>query len=270
MKILSSLKNFVIDIFEKRKLIMALAFNDFKKKYVNSYLGLFWSFVQPMISIGVYWFVFSVGFRMGNVGDGIPYIIWLICGLIPWYYFSDVFNSGTNVLYEYNYMLKQLVFRPIILPSIKILSNLITHLFFCVLIIVICLVYRMEITIYYFQFFYYLLCMIYLLTGTCLLFGSLKAFLPDIGEFIVVILQLGVWITPIMWNIKTLSPKMQLLFKLNPMFYIVDGYRDSFIYKIWFWEKPNLTLSYFVISTAILIVGVIVFKKLQPHFNDVL
>ena len=94
--------------------------------------------------------------------------------------------------------------------------------------------------------------------------------MPDIGEFIVVILQLGVWITPIMWNIKTLSPKMQLLFKLNPMFYIVDGYRDSFIYKIWFWEKPNLTLSYFVISTAILIVGVIVFKKLQPHFNDVL
>ena len=85
-----------------------------------------------------------------------------------------------------------------------------------------------------------------------------------------VILQLGVWITPILWNIKILSPKMKLLFKLNPMFYVVDGYRDSFIYKIWFWEKPQWTFTFFVITTITMILGIAIFKRLQPHFNDIL
>lgn len=270
MEILKKIKKFIKEIYDKKNLIVALALNDFKKKYVTSYLGLFWSFVQPLINIGVYWFVFSVGFKMANVEEGVPYILWLVCGLIPWYYFSDVFNSGTNVLYEYNYMLKQLVFKPAILPSIKILSNLITHLFFSGIIVIICLFYKMQFSLYNLQYFYYLLCMIYLLIGTCLLFGSLKVFLPDIGEIIMVILQLGVWITPIMWNIKTLSPRLEFIFKLNPMYYIISGYRDSFIYKIGFWEKPNLTLSYFTISTFIFIIGIVVFRKLQPHFNDIL
>ena len=105
MKIINSMVEFIRDIYVKRKLIMALSYNDFKKKYSNSYLGLFWSFIQPLINIGVFWFVFSVGFRAADIEKGIPYILWLVCGFIPWYYFSDVFNTGTNVLYEYNYML---------------------------------------------------------------------------------------------------------------------------------------------------------------------
>lgn len=270
MKIISSMIEFIRDIYAKRKLIMALSYNDFKKKYSNSYLGLFWSFVQPLINIGVFWFVFSVGFRAADIEKGIPYILWLVCGFIPWYYFSDVFNTGTNVLYEYNYMLKQLVFRPMILPLIKILSNLITHIFFVGLIVVICFVHKVSLSLYSLQVFYYLFCMIYFLIGICLLFGSIKVFLPDVGELITVILQLGVWITPILWNIKILSPKMKLLFKLNPMFYVVDGYRDSFIYKIWFWEKPQWTFTFFVITTITMILGIAIFKRLQPHFNDIL
>ena len=270
MKFFKKIKIFLNEIYNKKNLIIALALNDFKKKYINSYLGLFWSFVQPLINIGVYWFVFSVGFKASNIEKGIPFILWLVCGLVPWYYFSDVLNTGTNVLYEYSYMLKQLVFRPIILPSIKILSNLITHIFFCVLILIMCPFYKKGFSLYNFQFFYYLICMIYFLLGICLLTSSLKVFLPDIGEVVVVVLQLGIWITPIMWNVKMLTGKLEIFFKLNPMYYIISGYRDSFIYKVWFWEKPNLTLSFFLISTIMLVVGIVFFKKLQPHFNDVL
>lgn len=269
-KNLSNLNSFLKDLYSKKRLIIALSLNDFKQKYTSSYLGLFWSFVQPLVNIGVFWFVFSVGFRTADIEKGIPFILWLVCGLIPWYYFSEVLNSGTNVLYEYSYMLKQMVFNPIVLPSIKILSNLITHLFFCILIIIICISYKMFTAVYILQIFYYLFCMIYLLFGTCLLFSSLKVFLPDIGEIVAVILQLGVWITPIMWNIKMVPERLQWIFKINPMYYIITGYRDTFIYKIWFWERQGLMLSFFLISTFFLIVGVLVFKKLKPHFNDVL
>lgn len=269
-KNLSSLKEFVLDFYLKRRLIMTLALNDFKQKYTSSYLGLFWSFVQPLINIGVFWFVFSVGFRAADIEKGVPFILWLICGLIPWYYFSEILSSGTNVLYEYSYMLKQMVFKPVILPSIKILSGLITHLFFCALILFITLIYKIPVTLHILQVFYYLFCMIYLLFGICLLFSSLKVFLPDIGEIVAVILQLGVWITPIMWNLKMVPLKLQWIFKINPMYYIVTGYKDTFIYKIWFWERPGLTVQYIIMSTLLLILGVVVFKKLRPHFNDML
>ena len=267
---LHNIRNFLIDIYDKRKLIVTLALNDFKKRYSSSYLGLFWSFVQPLINIGVFWFVFSVGFKAADIDKGVPFILWLICGLIPWYYFSEVLSTGSNVLYEYKYMLKQMVFRPSILPLIKILSGLITHVFFILIIIIISFLYKRSITIYYLQIIYYLMCMIYLLVGLTWIFSSLKVFLPDIGEIISVILQLGMWITPIMWNIKMIPENYRWIIKINPMFYIVDGFRDIFINKIWFWQKSMWTLQFLTLSTIFFILGAFIFKKLKPHFNDVL
>lgn len=265
-----NLKNFVLDIWYKKKLILALSLNDFKKRYSTSYLGLFWSFAQPLINIGVFWVVFTVGFRAADIEEGIPFILWLVCGLIPWYFFSDVFNSGSNILFEYSYMLKQMVFKPSILPIIKIISNSITHLFFIFIILIIRIGYGLEFSVYNLQVIYYFLCLVYFLIGICWLFSSIKVFLPDTGEIITVILQLGMWLTPVIWNVKMVPDKYKWIFKLNPMFYIVDGYRDSFIYKVWFWEKPKWTLLYFFITTIVVILGIMIFRRLQTHFNDVL
>ena len=110
----------------------------------------------------------------------------------------------------------------------------------------------------------------YLLVGLTWIFSSLKVFLPDIGEIISVILQLGMWITPIMWNVKMVPENYRWILKINPVFYIVDGFRDTFINKIWFWEKSTWTFYYLIIATVLFIFGAIIFKKLRPHFNDVL
>ncbi len=267
---LHNIRNFLIDIYDKRKLIVTLALNDFKKRYSSSYLGLFWSFVQPLINIGVFWFVFSVGFKAADIDKGVPFILWLICGLIPWYYFAETLSTGSNILYEYSYMLKQMVFRPSILPFIKIISNFITHVFFVIIIFIIAFIYGKGFDLYYLQLLYYIPCMVYLLIGLIWIFSSLKVFLPDIGEIITVILQLGMWITPIMWNIKIIPIKYMIFLKLNPMFYIVDGFRDTFINKIWFWEKIIWTPCYLLLTTCLFFSGIVIFKKLKPHFNDVL
>ena len=190
MKSTSNIKIFLMDIIQKRNLIFNLVINDFKKKYSSSYLGLFWSFAQPIINIGVFWFVFSVGFRASDIEEGVPFILWLVCGLIPWYYFSDVIVSGSNVFYEYSYMLKQMTFKPSILPCIKIFSYLITYLFFLLIIIGITFIYKINFSLYYLQSIYYVFCSIYLVIGLLWLFSSIKIFLPDMGEIISVILQL--------------------------------------------------------------------------------
>ena len=116
MNIFGILKN-------NRKLIFSLAKNDFKTRFAGSYLGIFWAFVQPVVTILVYWFVFQVGFRNGTV-DEFPFVLWLTAGLVPWFYFSEALMGATNSLLEYSYLVKKVVFNIDILPVIKVLSAL--------------------------------------------------------------------------------------------------------------------------------------------------
>ena len=84
----------VKDIFGNLKLISELSKNDLKKRFADSYFGILWAFVSPIITICVYWFVFTVGMRGGgNEVNGYPYVLWLISGLIPWFLFSDILRT---------------------------------------------------------------------------------------------------------------------------------------------------------------------------------
>ena len=114
-----------------RRLIWKLAKNDFKTRYAGSYFGVVWAMVQPVVIVLVYWFVFSVGLRAGNVMD-YPFVLYLISGIVPWFFFQDALNGGTNALIEYNYLVKKVVFKISVLPIVKIISALYVHIFFVV------------------------------------------------------------------------------------------------------------------------------------------
>ena len=103
------------ELFAGRTLIFQLAKNDFKKKYAGSYLGIVWAFVQPVVTVMVYWFVF--GMIRSSSPRPVPFVLWLIAGLIPWFFFQDGLINGTNALLEYNYLVKKVVFRIDILPN---------------------------------------------------------------------------------------------------------------------------------------------------------
>ena len=105
---------------ENSKLILFLSIDDLKKRYAGSSLGIFWAFVQPCVTILIYWFVFQVGLKSTAPGNGnIPFIVWIMCGLIPWFFFSDCLNAKTNVFIEYSYLVKKVVFNIEILPDRK-------------------------------------------------------------------------------------------------------------------------------------------------------
>jgi len=95
-------------------------------------------------------------------------------------------------------------------------------------------------------------------------------FFKDLGQLINIFLQIGIWATPIMWSYNIIPEKYQWIVKLNPMLYIVEGYRDSFINNIWFWEKQIQTIYFWLISLSLFFMGAIIFKRLKPHFADVL
>ena len=111
------------ELYQSRHLIWKLAKNDFKKRYAGSYLGAVWAMVQPVVTVAMYYVVFDVIMGTGNamVPDK-PYVLFLTAGLVPWFYFSEALNSGTNALLEYNYLVKKVVFKISVLPIIKIIA----------------------------------------------------------------------------------------------------------------------------------------------------
>lgn len=262
------------ELWQNRTLIWKLAKNDFKTRFAGSYLGIFWAFVQPVITIVLYWFVFAVALpqRAAAVKGGIeiPYILWLIAGIVPWFFFSEALGSGAGSLLEYNFLVKKVVFKISILPIIKIVSALFVHIFFVAFVLILYSCYGLFPDVYTLQIVYYSFCMFVFVLGISYVTCSVMVFFRDLGQIINIALQVGIWATPILWNIDTLNPKWHWVFKLNPMFYIVQGYRDSLIDKRWFFEKPGLTAYFWILTITVFVFGAYIFRRLKVHFADVL
>ena len=242
---------------------------EFKRRFAGSYLGALWGFVNPLFTMIVYWVVFQYGFGSSPV-NGFPFIIWFMCGMIPWLFFSEAFSSGCNSFLEYSYLVKKVVFNINILPLVKIFSAMLTHCFFLALLIIISLVFGYYPTIYWIQLPYYLLAATVLLFAVTLAFASITVFFRDFNQLIGVILLVGMWGTPIAWNIQNFSANIQIFLKLNPIYYIVEGYRDCFLYQTWFWEKGGLTVYFWVLVSMLLAIGTNIYSRLKNSFADFL
>ncbi len=258
------------DLFQSRKLLFSLAKNDFKNKFVGSYFGLLWSFVQPLATIAVFIFVFQVGFRSAPIEGDFPFALWLTAGLIPWFYFSEAWNTATNSFFDYSFLVKKVVFKISIIPMIKILSALFLHVIFIGIMVSIFILYGYYPNIYYLQLIYYAFAMTVFLISLSLITSSIIIFFKDIGQILNIILQFGMWLTPILWRYTMIPEQYRWILKLNPMYYIVEGYRDSLIFNVAFWHKYNQSMWFWGMTALFFIIGLYCFKKLKPHFADVL
>lgn len=251
------------------QLFFELVLRDFKAGFLGSYLSVAWAFLQPGITVLLLWFVFEVGFRAGPQGDR-PFILWLLAGLIPWFFFSEAWAAATQSILTYRYLVKNIVFPLAILPLVKIGSSLIVHVFFLCVVVGILVAYQQHPGWALVQIPYYLAGSLLLLVGLSWLTASLIVFIPDIGYMVGTLIQFGFWFTPIMWNIAMVPAQYVPWISLNPAYYLIDGYRRAFLYGGWFWERPILTCYFWLVTLAIFFTGRIVFQKLRPHFADVI
>lgn len=260
---------FVQDLFHQRALLWSLTKKDLRQRYLGSVLGILWAFIQPTISVLIFWFVFQVGFKSMPV-DGFPFVLWLCCGMFPWFFFTDAWSGATNAIVSNSFLVKKVVFRVSLLPIIQIMSALVINLFFVGVLFLMFGLYGYLPSIYNAQVVYYLFALICLVFGLSLITSSLMVFLKDVGQFVSMLIQFGFWATPIFWNLQMIPYWLHWIFKLNPVYYIVEGYRASFIYHLWFWQLGYVNLSFWLETGAIILFGAYLFKKLRPHFADVL
>lgn len=263
------------ELYQNRRLIWKLAKSDFKKRYAGSYMGAFWAMVQPVITVVMYYVVFEVifpnrqKFASGGVED-VPFVLFLTAGLVPWFYFSEALTSAMTALLEYNYLVKKVVFKISVLPIIKIIAATFIHGFFVIVALVIACFYGYYPSLYTLQVFYYSACMFIFVLAISYTTCSVVIFFRDLQSIVNIFLQVGMWATPILWNINQFNEKIQMFLKINPLVYIVEGYRSAIYGRQWFWEDFYSTVYFWVITVVLFIIGAVIFKKLKMHFADIL
>ncbi len=260
---------FLRGLYRTRQTIKQLVKKDFRQQYLGSFLGLFWAFFQPAVYICILWFIFATGFRSG-ISTEFPFVLYLMSGMILWFFISESFTSGANALVENSYLVKKMVFRLSILPVVKVLSSLMIHVIFLGFLLVVYFFHGYSLHIHMLQVFYYLFATLILLLGLSWLSSALNVFVKDTIQIIRVFTRLGFWFTPIFWRIEMFPPKYQFVLKLNPFYYLINGYRDSLFYKVWFWKHLRLSCYYWAIACLFFIGGAIIFRRLRSHFADVI
>ena len=259
-----------VELYQSRHLIWKLAKNDFKKRYAGSYMGAVWAMVQPVITVGMYYVVFELVMPGTSRTDEAPFVLFLTAGLVPWFFFNEAWNNGTNALREYDYLVKKVVFKISILPVIKVIAATFIHAFFVLVLLVVAALYGYYPSIYTLQIFYYSFCLFVFVLALSYMTCAIVVFFKDLSQIINIILQIGIWATPILWDIDGLSPNWVIFVKINPLVYIVEGYRSAVYRQEWFFRDFFSTM-YFWIATVILFgIGAVVFRRLKVHFADVL
>jgi len=255
--------------------LIHLAKNDFKSKYAGSVGGIIWAFAQPVVTILIYWFVFGVAFQSGAVEGGssggrMPYVLWLVAGVVPWLFVSEAVGGITSSLTDYSYLVKKVVFNVKQLPYVRTLSALFVHLFFVGLIFAVSAAYGYYPRVLHLQVLYYIAAATALALGAGRIFAVLTAFFKDVQIIVGVIIQIGFWLTPIFWEISALPERLRFWFSLNPVYYIIGGYRNTFVYGIPFFRDFWGMLYFWGVVLLLLTLGEYMFNRLKPHFADVL
>lgn len=258
--------------FEYRKQILKLAKSDIIKTYKGAALGWLWAIIKPAITIFVFWFAFSIGLRSGKPIEGYPFFLWLIAGMIPWFFMRDSITGGASSLRRYTYLVTKIKFPICTIPTFVALSLFIVHVGLMAIVIVVYMAYGYMPDIYYLQLPFYMFLM-FLFFSTWGLFASvLSAMSRDFLNLVKSITTALFWLSGIIYDVSRIEnhPIIKDILLFNPVTIVANGYRDSFVYKQWFWENPQRLINFGIVYLVMLVLAIWAFKKLRKDVPDVL
>ena len=253
-----------------RQVIWRLAIHAFSNRYSATLGGLLWAFLQPMMTLAVFWFVFSYGLKIKSPAEGVPFVLVLFCGLVPWMSFNEALSGGANAILDHRYLVKKIAFPLEILPAVPFVTAAIVHIFMLVLLSAILMSYGIWPTALTLQVAYFFLAMCAFCISLSWILAALNVFHRDVGQALGVILMMWFWLTPIVWPLEVLPATARWIVELNPMVYVVEGYRQSLLYAEPAWHDWTGALYFWGVTAFLSLLGPIVFHRLKPHFADVL
>lgn len=268
---MNTIKTIIKEHIEWRSQILKLAKADIIKTYSGAALGWAWAIVKPTITIFVFWFAFSIGLRRGGDISGYPFVLWMMAGMIPWFYMSDMLTQGAGAIRRYKYLVTKMKFPVSTIPTFVGLSKLLIHICLLIIVIAIYVLSGYYPDIYYLQLPVYMLFMVLFFIVWGLFSSMLGAMSNDFLNLVKSLTTAIFWMSGILWDVNSIGIRwLQILLYFNPVTYIATGYRNVFIYKTWFWQEPQQLLIFAAMFVLMAIAAVWSYRKLIKEIPDVL
>ncbi|KRN43409.1 ABC-2 type transporter [Fructilactobacillus fructivorans] len=256
--------------FENLGIIFRISKYEDKATYQSHYLGLVWEYLYPLIQIAIYWLVFGVGLK-GSTGHNGSYLPWMVIGITPWFFMNRVTLDASKSIYQRAGLVSKMKFPISILPSIKLVSNLSSFWTMLVFSIVIGYLYGVRPSLFWFQWIYYFIAMIAWLIAFGIFNSTITVLIRDYHVMLQSFMRMLFYISGVLFNFESSAsfpPFLIRILELNPFFYIVQGFRDSMLSSSWLWEKPLLSIIFWLMTLFFFLVGSHLHFKFRSHFVD--
>lgn len=261
------IKNFWKELFAYKELFLFLAWRDILVRYKQTIIGIAWSVLRPLLTMVVFTVVFGKLAKMPS--EGIPYPILVFSAMLPWQFFSNTISESGNSLISNSNMISKVYFPRIIIPTTSMIVSLIDFLISSVILVLIMLFYRFTPTIYVLFIPFLLILEIMTSLGIGYLISALNVKYRDFRYIIPFLVQFGLYISPVGFSSSVIPEKWRLIYSINPMVGIIDGFRWAII-----GEKFQIYLPGFVLSIGIgiiiFIIGFTFFRKTEREFADII
>lgn len=250
------------DLYQYRELLKTSVQKEIRGRYKNSFFGVLWSFLNPLLQIAVYAIIFPLILK----NDINNYVVFLCAGLIPWTFFTTTISQAGATFLANGNIVKKVYFPREILPISVVTSTLVNFLISTIIILVLSLCYGMGLSAYILIYPIVAIIQYIFQLGLSFIVSAITVYLRDIEHFIGIALQVLFYATPIVYAAETIPSQFQFIMKLNPMAYFINAYRSIFYHHTSpDWGALGIIL---VISIVILIVGYYIFRKLQKGFAE--
>lgn len=256
-------------------LIRRLSLYELKSKNSDNYLGMAWELINPIFQVAIYWFVFGYGIR--NRADmkltdtlEVPFIYWMLVGMIIWLFFYQAIIQGSKSIYMRIKMLSKMNFSMSIIPNYVVLSRFYIHVGMLMFTILILNLSGYMVNIYYLQLIYYVFALYAFTFSLAFLLSTLSTIIRDIQMFLQATLRMVLYVSPILWNVATMDNEMiTVIMRLNPLYYLIEGYRYVFFGLGWHLvENWKLTIYFWLVTIIVFIMGALLHLKFKKHFID--
>jgi ABC-type polysaccharide/polyol phosphate export permease len=253
---------FISDLYEYRELLKNNIKKEIRGKYKGAWLGILWSFLNPLFMLVIYSIVFSQIMKV-NIPN---YSMFMFVALIPWTFFTTTVANGTSSIIANGGIIKKVYFPREIIPVSVVTSNTVNFLISSIITFAFLLLSGVGITKYALLFPIILLIQYILTLGIIFILSSVTVFVRDIEHFVQIILMALFYGTPIVYSMSMVPAKLAWILNLNPMTPIVSAYRDILFYQ----KMPdfNTLLIECLIIILIFFVGLFSFRKLQRNFVE--
>jgi lipopolysaccharide transport system permease protein len=253
------------EVLLHRELLGFLVWRDIKIRYRQTLLGGLWAVLQPLVAMLIFTFVFH---RLAGVhSDGPPYPLFAFAGLVPWTFFSNGVSSSSNSLLSNQHLVSKIYFPRVFIPLGSIAALFLDLGLSLLLLFGLMIKYHWSLTYHVLLLPIFVVAAFFSASGIGLVLSALNVSFRDVKYAVPFLIQMGIFITPVIFPIRYVPPRWQALVGINPMAGVVLGFRNALLGSPAPWSLIEISLA---MSVVLFVAGLLIFRRMERHFADII